>query len=279
VKLESLAALALVICTIPQSSDAAKRRDPIPELMAVTYKIANPDSTGTCFLISRPAKSGQTETILVTAAHVFEKMSGANATLVLRNKEPDGRWLRKEVPLKIREKDAPLWTRHPDADVAALVLRLPADATFEALPAEQIAADADFENGNIRTGDEVWLFCYPAKLEANASGFPILRRGAVASYPLTPATFRKEFLVDTPSFGGNSGAPVVMFPRQDNAQDRSPQRPRIIGLVSGMHRQTDKATMDLAEVTFNQPLGLSIIVSAEYIRQTLDRIPRGNEKK
>jgi hypothetical protein len=70
----------------------------------------------------------------------------------------------------------------------------------------------------------------------------------------------------------------MILRRQDAAQDKSPQRPWIVGLVSGMHRQTDKATLDLAELTFHHPLGLSIIVPGEYIRQTLDRVPRGDKK-
>ena len=118
-------------------ANTAEPKGPIPEMMGLTYKLADAESTGTCFLISRPAlDAGQPETILVTAAHVFEKMSGLEAVLVLREKRNDGTWVRKEVTLKIREKDSPLWVKHPEADVAAaLRLRLPADASFAALPA------------------------------------------------------------------------------------------------------------------------------------------------
>jgi hypothetical protein len=248
-------------------------------MMGLTYKIANPDSTGTCFLISRPAaRAGQTETILVTAAHVLEKMSGPEGVLVLREKRNDEKLIRKEVPLKIRERDAPLWVKHPEADVAALAVQLPDNASFAALPIDQIVGESDFQSGKLRTGDEVWIFCYPARLEANVAGFPVLRRGTVASFPLTPIASFKDFLVDTPSFGGDSGAPVMISRRQDPAQKTSPKRPWLVGLVSGMQRQTDKATLDLADLTFHHPLGLSIVVPGAYIRQTLDRVPHGDKK-
>jgi hypothetical protein len=280
VKFRLLIVLLLLNCAPLPSATAAEPKEPIPEMMGLTFKIANPDSTGTCFLISRPAADvGQTETILVTAAHVLEKASGPEAILVLREKRTDGKLVRKEVTLKIREKGAPLWVKHPEADAAALKVRLPDDASFDALPIEQIAGEADFQSGKLRTGDEVWIFCYPAKLEANAAGFPILRRGTVASYPLTPTATFKDYLVDMPSFGGNSGAPVIVSRRQDPTQKKSPQRPWIVGLVSGMHRQTDKATLDLADLTFHHPLGLSIIVPGEFIRQTLDRVPRSDQKR
>ena len=278
-KYRLLTVLLLLHCTTFQSANAAEPKEPIPEMMGLTYKLANPESTGTCFLISRPAdNSGQAETILVTAAHVLEKMSGPEATLVLREKRNDDKLVRKEVPLKIRENGNPLWVKHAEADVAALKVRLPEDASFAALPVDQIAGKSDIQSGKLRTGDEVWIFCYPAKLEANAGGFPVLRRGTAASFPLTPIATYKEFMIDTPSFGGDSGAPVMVSRRQDPAQDKSPQRPWIVGLVSGMQRQTDKTTLDLAELTFHHPLGLSIVVRGEYIRQTLDRVPHGEKK-
>jgi hypothetical protein len=278
VKFRFLTLLLLLPCTICQSASAAEPKEPIAEMMELTYKLANPESTGTCFLVSRPAAGeGQSETILVTAAHVLEKMSGPQATLVLREKRSDGTWVRKETTLKIREKDAPLWVKHPEADVAALKLHLAADASFSALPADRIAGAADFQSGRLRTGDEVWIICYPAKLEANAAGFAVLRRGTVASYPLAPAASCKEYLVDASSFGGGSGAPVMVALRENPAQKKSAKRPWLVGLVSGMHRQTDKATLDLAELTFHHPLGLSIVIPGESIRQTLDHVPRGKK--
>lgn len=215
-KYRRLTALILLNCMTFRSSGAEAPTEPIPEMMGVTYKISNPESTGTCFLISHPAdNTGRAETFLVTAAHVLEKMSGPEATLVLREKRNDGKLVRKEVPLKIRENGNPLWVKHAEADVAALKVRLPEDAAFAALPVDRIAGESDIQSGKLRTGDEVWIFCYPAKLEANSGGFPILRRGTVASFPLTPIASYKDFMIDTPSFGGDSGAPVMISRRQD----------------------------------------------------------------
>jgi hypothetical protein len=274
-----LTALLLLTCLSFCSSAAAAPTDSIMELMGVTYKIANPESTGTCFLISRPTgDTGQVETILVTAAHVLERMSGPECVLVLREKRSDDQFIRKEVPLKIREKDAPLWVKHPEEDVAAMKVQLPKDVSYAALPADQILGEADIKSGKLHTGDEVWTCCFPAKLEPNGSGFPVLRRGNVSSFPLTPIATYKSFLVDSPTFGGESGAPVMISLPSDGAQDKSKQRPWIVGLVSGMHRQTDKAVLELGELTLHHPLGLSITVPGEFIRQTIDRVPRGEKK-
>ncbi len=101
---------------------------------------------------------------------------------------------------------------------------------------------------------------YPAQLEANDAGWPILRHGTVASYPLYPVEHCRSVLIDFHTFGGDSGAPVLT--KADDGW-------HVVGLVSGMHRQTDKATMPLQELTFHTPLGLSIVMQAAFIRETI----------
>ena len=51
---------------------------------------------------------------------------------------------------------------------------------------------------------------FPRGLAANAAGFPILRSGRVASYPIAPAKIFPTFLLDFSVFPGNSGGPVFM---------------------------------------------------------------------
>src|SRR3546814_20200686 len=51
---------------------------------------------------------------------------------------------------------------------------------------------------------------FPRGLAANQAGFPILRSGRVASYPIAPAKIFPTFLLDFSVFPGNSGGPVYM---------------------------------------------------------------------
>ena len=48
------------------------------------------------------------------------------------------------------------------------------------------------------------------RVSADAAGFPILRSGRVASYPLAPASVFPTFLMDFSVFPGNSGGAVFM---------------------------------------------------------------------
>ncbi len=126
--------------------------------------------------------------------------------------------------------------------------------------------------GGFRTADEVWILCYPSQLEAGKAGFPVLRRGTVASFPLTPISRNKTFLVDYSTFGSDSGGPVVVG--NHKLSDKAAQRALLVGLVLGQQRQTVKTTSPIGERTVHRPLGLAIVVHAQFIRQIIDRIPK-----
>jgi len=254
----------------------------LEDVMSATFKIANEGSTATCFIVALPedSRSGRKERVLVTAAHVLEQMSGEKCRLVLREKQASGGFARKEVPLKIRSGNQPLWVRHPEIDVAALPLKLADDRTVASLSFDRLASAAAIQSGRLRAADEVWIACYPAQLEANRAGFPILRRGSVASHPLAPLKRHRTYLVDYSTVGGDSGGPVVLGGRRiwhksDEERSGEGANPRlIVGLVIGQHRQTTKSVSPHEERTVHRSLGLAIVVHAEFIRQTIERLTR-----
>jgi hypothetical protein len=266
----------MLVCLLMTAvSSPARGADAITATIRATFKITNKDSTAAGFLIARPDRSdpGKQDVILVTAGHVFERMSGDQCRVVLREPRPDGTWQRKELPLEVRDEGRPLWFRHPEADVAALPVELPPTVAAAALPLGCVAGESAIESGKLKSGDEVWIPCYPAQLESNGAGFAVLRRGAVASFPLAPVRAYKTFLVDYSTFGGDSGAPVMV--RQTAVPDGprgAEDRPLIVGLVVGQHRQTDKVKLPYEERTTHHPLGLAIVVQAEFIRQTIERV-------
>jgi hypothetical protein len=240
-------------------------------LLAATFKITNKESSGTCFLFEPPLAAGWSNgvVIVVTAAHGLEKATGSECRIVMREGRAESGFVRKEVPLTIRSGEAPLWTKHPDEDVAAIKLALPPGVSCQPLRLEQLARAEDFTKRKVRLGSDTWVFCFPAQLEANDAGFPVLRHGSIASLPLMPLSSNRTFLVDFNTFGGDSGAPVMMG-------ERGAIHPQglIVGLVLGMHRQTDKVSMPFEERTVHHPLGLSIVAHSEIIRQTLERVLR-----
>lgn len=240
------------------------------ELIQATVQLEQPlgDGTrtvGTGFLISAPGPDGQPRTVLVTANHVFQKMPGANARIGYRISNADGSWSYSPQPLKIRDGEGrELWTHHPGRDVAAISIKAPPEFAKAALPEGYLAADDTFAQYKVGAGDEMMALGFPRGLAANAAGFPILRAGKVASYPISPARIFPTFLLDFAVFPGNSGGPVFMSgPARRASADPAQSRPDV-QFIAGLLTQ---------QVELNsERLDIGIVTNAKYIRETLDLI-------
>jgi len=241
------------------------------ELIQATVQLEQPlgDGTrtvGTGFLISAPGADGKPRTVLVTANHVLSKMPGATARIGYRISNADGSWSYSPQPLKIREGDKELWTHHPDRDVAALVIKAPPEFAKAALPVNYLAADDTFAQYKVNAGDEMMALGFPRGLSANAAGFPILRSGRVASYPLAPANVYPTFLLDFSVFPGNSGGPVFI--------SRGSRTEGVTQVANGAAGAGDGEGFIAGLLTQqvelnNERLEIGIVTHAKYIRETI----------
>ena len=241
------------------------------ELINATVQLEQPlgDGTrtvGTGFLISAPGPDGAPRTVLVTAAHVFQKMPGPNARIGYRISNADGSWSYSPQPLKIRDGDGhELWTHHPKRDVAAISIKAPPEFAKAAIPQGYLAGDDTFAKYSVGAGDEMMALGFPRGLSANAAGFPILRSGRVASYPLGPAKVFPTFLLDFSVFPGNSGGPVFVSRNLPTGPVvNASEAPAENGFIAGLLTQQVELN--------NERLEIGIVTQAKYIRETIDRV-------
>jgi S1-C subfamily serine protease len=244
------------------------------ELIQATVQLEQPQgdgtrTVGTGFLISAPGPDGQPRTVLVTANHVFEKMPGAKARIGYRISNPDGSWSYSPQAVKIRDDAGhELWTHHPSRDVAAIAVKAPPEFARAALPERYLATDDTFGEYQVNPGDEMMALGFPRGLSANAAGFPILRAGRVASYPLAPAKVFPTFLLDFAVFAGNSGGPVFVSrsappPGMTQVSSATPadnQAPQD-GFIAGLLTQQVELNSERLEI--------GIVTHAKYIRETI----------
>src|SRR6185437_2798954 len=237
------------------------------QLMQATVQLEQPlgDGTrtvGTGFLISETAPDGTPRTVLVTANHVFDKMPNANARIGYRIANADGSWSYSPQPLKIRDAAGhPLWTHHPSRDVAAIAITAPPAFAKAAIPEDYLAADDTFSKYQVEAGDEMMALGFPRGLAANSAGFPILRAGRVASYPIAPARIFPTFLLDFSVFPGNSGGPVFMSGPARRASADPAQPRQDVEFIAGLLTQ---------QVELNsERLDIGIVTNAKYIRETI----------
>jgi S1-C subfamily serine protease len=216
-------------------------------------------TVGTAFLIDDPTPDGKPRTVLVTANHVFAKMPGDTATVGFRIENADGSWRYDPEPLKIRDGAKELWTRHPVMDVAVITITAPPEFAKAAIPESWLASDDTFGKYGIEPGDEMLALGYPQGFSANEAGFPILKAGRVASFPLSPVKAFPTFLLDLNVFPGYSGGPVFTERTATPAAAGAPDaQPFIAGLI------TQEMELD------SQNLSIGFVTHAEFIRQTLD---------
>jgi S1-C subfamily serine protease len=235
-------------------------------LIHATVQLEQPQGNGTRtvgagFLIDAPGPDGAPRIVLVTANHVFEKMPGTEAQIGYRFANADGSWTYAPANVVIRDSDGhQLWTNHPDRDIAVLSLTVPDSFVKAAIPKAWLAEPDSFDKLTVGPGDEMMALGFPRGLSANSAGFPILRAGRVASYPVAPARIYPTFLLDFSVFPGNSGGPVFLSDLPN--QHGGPRPIKSVQLIAGLLTQEVQLN--------NERLGIGIVTHAAYIRETID---------
>jgi hypothetical protein len=233
------------------------------DLIGATVELEQPlgsglRTVGTGFLVSDPGPDGTPRVILVTANHVFEKMKGDKATIGYRVEQPDGSWRYAPQKIAIRQGGKELWTHHAVRDVAAIRIVAPPAFAKAAIPLAWLAGDDAMTRYALEPGDEMMTLGFPQGLSANSAGFPILRAGKVASYPLGPSTAFPTFLLDFHVFPGNSGGPVFL---EAHATAQPGAEPPPSHLIAGMLTQEVEVGAE--------NLGIGIVTQARFVRETL----------
>jgi S1-C subfamily serine protease len=244
-------------------------------MMQSTFRIVGGNKIGTGFVVGRPiAGTNELRYVLVTAAHVFNDMKDDDVVLVTRHRDEKNRWLEQVVGITIRKNGKPLWTQHPSSDVATIYVRLPNGAIPILVPEELLAGDGELTNYEVHPGDELNVLGYPLGFSGPA-GFPILRSGKIASFPLVPSKDNPYFYLDFRVFKGNSGGPVylVSYNRYYGGGTHVGMVGMVMGLVSEEMSATEQqqSLYELRSQTY--PLSIAKIVPSSLIKETIDMMP------
>lgn len=250
------------------------------QLMMATFKVVNPGSTGTGFVVSQPDpdESKKPRMILVTAEHVLRNMKGDEATIIYRKPGADGGYEKAPIKLKVRDGGKDAWTRHPTADVAVIEIAPPPEVSVPEIQADLLATDADLGRYEVHPGDLIRCvgFPHPNQFEANGTGFGVVRLGCIASFPLLPTRKTRTFLCDLNSFEGDSGSPVALSD-DHRFYDGKPQPGQvrlILGLVVGQHFIDEEFKMIYQSGKFRHRMGMAVVVHATAIREAIELLPR-----
>ena len=250
--------------------------------MESTCKLVGKGSLGTGFIIGKPVSNEPVKLFftLVTAHHVLAAMQGEFATMVFRKVKDTNQWERIEVPLRIREGGKELWKKHADVDLGAMHVGLPNDAIRVIAPMSLLLDDVKLREFEISPGTELLCLGYPFGAEANPEGFPILRSGRIASYPLLPTKRTKTLLFDFSVFKGNSGGPVYLYERAPvyGGALRVGTIGGIVGVVTAERSITQRIEQLYERRETSTPLALGEVIHASFIQELVNSLPEPKNK-
>jgi hypothetical protein len=149
---------------------------------------------------------------------------------------------KKQIDIKIRDEDhRPLWFAHPlrqrGSDVVAIPLPIPGDDPIINMYPINSGEKPEVDLA-VKIGMDVFVLGYP--FGADPPGFPVWKRGSIASQPHLTRPGLGYMLVDTASRPGMSGAPVIRRSWSQHLMEDGTNRPlasnsltRFIGVYSG----------------------------------------------
>jgi hypothetical protein len=270
----------LLLCTCLLNLATAADLNTI--MMEATCKVVGKGSIGTGFVIGKldPDNPPRAFYTLITADRVLRAVQGDTVVLVFRQKQEDGSWIRTEIAVMIRENDKPLWKKHPEVDVAAIFVRLPKSVITQLVTTDLLIDDKKLLEYEISPGTELLCLGYPFGAEANAEGFPILRSGRIASYPITPTKKYKTFLFDFTVFRGDSGGPVYFVLNDPNCGGTRGIGVTIYGIL-GIVVEEKNITENIQELYENKenvtPLRLGEVIHANFIKELIESMTAPKE--
>jgi hypothetical protein len=252
-------------------------------LMETTFEILGPSARqgeenqirfGTGFVMLRRTKpdSDIGQYVVVTAKHVFDDIKGEYATMKLRKRRTGGDAESFPFQLKVRDNNKNLYSTHPTADIAAIDVALPNDTIVvqrgaDVISSDWLATDEFLESIAIHPGDELLCLGYPLGLAANDAGYPILRGGKIASYPLIPLKKANRILYDFQVQPGNSGGPVYF---SFTGRIRKGHLPPLGTVVT--YQKLIGLVIQKADRVGNVDPFIGLIIPSVYIKETLDRM-------
>ncbi len=220
---------------------------------------------------------------LVTAKHVLHderQQRHPSVYIRLHRKAGDAEII--EIPLV--GKEAPPVYVHPDplVDVAAIPM-LPnmARYDFKYIPQDMLPAPESFKALRLHEGDEAFFVGLFWQFVGEKRNYPVVRFGRVALVTEEKIPWRSAhgterldlFLVDTPSFGGNSGAPVFVRRRIGKEPGKPGDGEELVlgGIMKGTFvdpKETVSVGREPAPLAL-QNMGLAAVVPASKLHDVL----------
>ncbi len=235
----------------------------------------------TCFFVGVSTDNFFTDVYAITARHVIDGIRSSGKGYIRFNRIDGGSVDYGFDPHKCLESLS--------SDVAVVVLRAPEGCDFRWIPMTSIATAERLTKDDIGIGDEVFFVSLFSEFPGYERNQPILRFGNISLMPreklhlrLSPGSHPvpvSAYLVESISWGGESGSPAFVFLGVDRAGYAIALRGGeshvyLLGLVHGhypMKTEVDFTGDFLGSATVDLNAGMAVVIPAQDIVDLLMR--------
>lgn len=247
-------------------------------MMNSTFMIIGNKCCGTGFIVTKSLTSDTSKQffILISAKHVFDDNDGDYVTLNMRKKKEN---IFQKLPtvIRIRENGKNLYSTFPEEDsidAAVLTIGIPDSSFVQFISYDFLVDDNYLEAINLHPGDNLFSLGFPHGVPSNDAGFPILRSGNIASYPVFPSSLIKKILYDVEVFPGNSGGPVYLYQENRVIDNTYLDRlyVKLVDLLSVSFEKTLKYDYPNGQEKKEVKLNIAGIVPAHYIIELINSL-------
>ncbi|MBN4085339.1 trypsin-like peptidase domain-containing protein, partial [Flavobacteriaceae bacterium AH-315-B10] len=211
---------------------------------------------------------------LVSAKHVLQDKTGTFfKNIFVRFNNKDGSIEQFPINLAVSGAKKNVFV-HSDVtiDLAIIPVKMSENIDFKTIPIDQIIKRSEYEKENINVGTEVFFTGLFTPYIGTKTINPIFRFGRLCLIPNEKIKFveikRDILLIESSTFGGNSGSPVIF-----SYQNENQQRVRLAGVVLGSYNRgqfiennTLKSNMLISS------LGISAITPSEFIAEIINSL-------
>jgi hypothetical protein len=280
-------AIAFMLSAVSQTQlHAASVPPEIKTTVAFVYVLDKkgekaPNGTGFFVGVKDPNKKDYF-VYFVTAKHVLQTPD-RKAWLpgfFLRLNKKDGTSDEVPVPIILRGTNKTVYI-HDDSTVdLAVIPMLPKEDIFDFkfLPDSMLTTKEDFKQLNIREGSEIFFTGLFIPYPGYRKNYPIVRFGRVALITEEKIEVEKEkmdlYLIESASFGGNSGSPVFFHLGVDRQPRSIIVGPPVIKIAGVMKGSFQEARLVKLFETANAPgvesnIGISAVIPAYNLHELL----------
>lgn len=215
---------------------------------------------------------------LVTNKHVFE----GRESVYLRFDTSDGKTkiFKQDLFFPNKEKR---WLAHENTDIDLALLNINTQILAGNgvqpifITEEFFAYLKDFSNIGIEVGDEVYVIGFPMGIAGEEQNYPCVKAGLISRIDNEIINLKKQFIIDSSVFPGNSGGPVVLKPTNISLEGtKAVSKSFLVGVVSSYLPYEDKLythqTNPPAVVSLTREnSGLSFCVPMDFIKEIYDK--------